>query len=125
MPDLADAQKSSTKGLGTHHRTRGDANHSDGGRLKRYAGYITGYAETFAGALDTSREAILDAVDGPDPVETFMLVDGRRGTDNPGGSTNRIRSKEHDREGVDHVFVGCTLSQFETLAHRVGATVSV
>jgi hypothetical protein len=123
MPNLADAQKPSKKGLGTHHKTQGTEDYSDGGRLKRYAGYITGYAETFAGALNVGREAIIGAAQ---EVETFMYIDGRRGTDNPGGSTNRTRSEDYpDREGVDKVFIGLTLEQFERLGDEVGAAVEV
>jgi hypothetical protein len=123
MPNLADAQKLSNKGLGAHHRTQGSEDYSDGGRLKRYAGYVTGYAETFAGALNVGHEAIIEAASD---IETFMYIDGRRGTDNPGGSTNRTRSEDYpDREGVDKVFIALTLEQFERLGDEVGAAVEV
>jgi hypothetical protein len=96
------------------------------GRLKRYAGYLTGFAETFAGALNATRTEIIDLVDGEKPqVETEMVVNGNRGTDAPGGSTNRIKSDDYDREGVDRVFICTRLGQFEALASAVGAEVSV
>jgi hypothetical protein len=105
-------------------RSQEDERHK-AGRLKRYAGYVTGYAETFAGALNVERRAIVEAVDGDEPVETEIAINGNRGTDNPGGSTNRIRSDDHDREGVDRVFVALTIDQFRTLADMGGAAVSV
>jgi hypothetical protein len=108
-------------------RPRSDKQFSGGtgDSLRSYGGYLTGFADVFAGALEVSREAILDAVDGADPIDTFMLVDGRRGSDNPGGSTNRIRSDEHDREGVNRIFIGLTKEQFQRLANVVGAEVEV
>lgn len=93
--------------------------------LRAYGGYYTGMASTFAGALQTSREAIIEAVDGPDPIETFILTNGNRGSDSPGDSTNRIKSEDHERTGVDRVFVAVTEEQFEALADRVGAEVSI
>jgi hypothetical protein len=97
--------------------------------LKRYAGYLTGFAETFAGALDATRAEIIALVDGEDSnepsVPTEILTNGNRGSDNPGGSTNRIRSEEHDRDGVDRVFVALTIDQFRSLADEIGADVSV
>lgn len=82
-------------------------------------------ASTFAGALQVSREAVVEAVDGSDPIDTFISVNGNRGTDAPGGSTNRIKSDDHDLTGVDRVFIAVTKEQFERLAERVGAEVSV
>jgi hypothetical protein len=93
--------------------------------LREYGGFYTGMATTFAGALETSRDAIVEAVDGSDPVETFISVNGNRGTDAPGGSTNRIKSDEHDLTGVDRVFIAVTKEQFEALAERVGADVNI
>jgi hypothetical protein len=89
--------------------------------LREYGGFYTGMATTFAGALETSRDAIVEAVDGSDPVETFISVNGNRGTDAPGGSTNRI----NDLTGVDRVFIAVTKEQFEALAERVGADVNI
>jgi hypothetical protein len=55
-----------------------------------------------------------------------MVINGNRGTDHPGRSTNRIRSEEHPgRYGVDRVFIGVTLDQFERLGGEVGAEVRV
>jgi hypothetical protein len=82
-------------------------------------------ASTFAGALQVSREAVVEAVDGPDPIDTFISLTGNRGTDDPGGSTNRIKSDEHDLTGVDRIFIAVTEEQFEALAERVGADVSL
>lgn len=93
--------------------------------LRAYGGYYTGMASTFAGALDVSREAVVDAVDGSDPIDTFISLNGNRGTDQPGGSTNRIKSDRHDRTGVDRVFIAVTKEQFEALAERVGADINV
>ncbi|MFB6248261.1 MAG: hypothetical protein ABEL97_06805 [Salinibacter sp.] len=93
--------------------------------LRAYGGYYTGMASTFAGALQTSREAVIEAVDGPDAIDTFISLNGNRGTDEPGGSTNRIESEEYDRTGVDRVFIAVTEEQFEALADRVGAEVSI
>lgn len=98
---------------------------SGGERLHRYGGYITGLATTFSAALKVPRAEIVRAVDGDEPVESEIVVNGNRGTDNPGGSTNRIRSEDHDRDGVDAVFVALTADQFERLAEAVGADVSV
>jgi len=93
--------------------------------LRTYGGFYTGMASTFAGALDVSREAVVKAVDGPNAIDTFISVNGNRGTDAPGGSTNRIRSNEHDLDGVDRVFIAVTKEQFETLANRVGVEVNI
>jgi hypothetical protein len=82
-------------------------------------------ASTFAKALQVSREAVVEAVDGPGAIDTFICLNGNRGTDEPGGSTNRIKSDRYDRTGVDRVFIAVTEEQFETLASRVGAEVSV
>lgn len=94
--------------------------------LRSYGGILTGYAETFAGALNVSREAVLSAVDGDDAsLEPFVFVDGNRGSDYSEGSTNYIRSSEHGQEGTDRVFIALTKEQFERLADAVGAEVSV
>ena len=111
-------------GVGRHYRTRDTGKHSDGGTLRRYGGFITGFAETFAGALDATRAEIVDAVDGDEPVAAEIVINGNRGTDNPGGSTNRIGSEEHDREGINRVFICVTPEQFEELGSRVGAAVT-
>jgi hypothetical protein len=97
----------------------------EGQRLNSYGGLITGFADTFAGALDVGRSDVVEAVDGPEPVGVFTVINGNRGTDAPGGSTNRIRSDEHDRDGVDKVFIAVTEEQFECLGKRLGAKVSV
>ena len=97
--------------------------HSDGGTLKRYGGLVTGFARTFAGALDVDRETVVEAVDGP--VETFIHIDGNRGTDNPGGSTNRIESDDYpERTGTDRIFLAFTVDQFEALGEAIGADVT-
>jgi hypothetical protein len=98
---------------------------SAGGSLRAYGGLLTGWASTFAGALEVSRGAVVEAVDGPSAIDTFIALNGNRGTDAPGGSTNQIRSEEHDQGGVDKVFIAVTEDQFEALAERVGAEVSV
>lgn len=113
------------RGKSARHQSDAKFSGGTGESLRSYGGYLTGMAETFAGALEVSREAILDAVDGSDPIDTFMIVNGNRGSDNPGGSTNRIKSDDHDRDGVDRVFVGLTKEQFEALGDSVGAEVSV
>ena len=110
-------------GVGEHYRSRGDEKHSGGGRLRRYGGLITGFADTFAGALEVSRAAILDAVNGP--VSTFIYIDGREGTANPGGSTNRIESDDYpERDGTDRIFLALTTEQLEALGDAVGADVT-
>ncbi len=96
-----------------------------GQRLNSYGGLITGFADTFAGALDVGRSDVIEVVDGPKPVGVFTVINGNRGTDNPARSTNRIRSEEHDRDGVDRIFIAVTSDQFERLGDRVGADVSV
>lgn len=88
-----------------------------GGRLREYGGILSAFAETWAGALEVDRESVLSAVS--DPVEPFMMIDGRVGTDNPGRATNRIRSDEHDRKGVDRVFVAIRKEQFSDLRAAV------
>lgn len=126
-PSLSDAQTGRSKSnLSTNALHREDDKYTTGDQLSRYGGYVTGFAETFAGALRASRAEIIDAVDGADPeVDTFMVINGNRGTDSPGGSTNRIQSEDHDRDGVDRVFIGVTLDQFEQLGEVVGADVSI
>lgn len=101
-----------------HTESRFDSSRDE--TLRTYGGLLTGWASTFAGALKVSREAVIEAVDGPDAIDTFISLNGNRGTDDPGGSTNRIRSDEHDLSGVDRVFIAVTEEQFEALAERVG-----
>lgn len=96
----------------SHARTRGD-DPFRAGRLKEYSGIVSGFAATFAGALECDRSDVLSAVNGP--VDPFMFIDGRKGTDNPGGATNQIRSDEHDRTGTDHIFIAVTRDQFNSL----------
>ncbi len=99
---------------------------SNSPRLKRRGGIISGFAVTFSRALQASRAEIIDAVEGDGAVEPLVLVNGNRGTDHAGGSTNRIRSDAPpDCEGVDRVFLATTLDQFEALAEAVGAEVRV
>lgn len=110
-------------GAGKHYRNRDDEKHSDGGRLKRYGGLVTGMAKTFAGALEVSRAAILDAVNGP--IDPFIYIDGREGTANPGGSTNRIESDDYpERDGTDRIFLALRTDQLEQLGDTVGADVT-
>jgi hypothetical protein len=95
-------------------------------RLKRRGGVISGCARTFSQALQASRAEVIDAVDGSGAVDPLVLVNGNRGTDHAGGSTNRIRSDAHPEcEGVDRVFLATTPEQFEALAEAVGAEVRV
>ena len=94
-----------------------DDRFNGGTRLREYGGIVAGYAETWAGAFEVDRSAILEAVSGP--VEPFMFIDGRKGTDNPGGATNRIRSEEHDRDGVDRIFLALLKDQFPELRSAV------
>ena len=97
---------------------------SDGDTLKRYAGILSGYARTFAGALNVERAAILTAITGE--VSPFIHIDGREGTENPGGSENRIQSDDYpERTGVDRVFLALTTDQFRELGDAVGADVTV
>ncbi|MFP4229013.1 MAG: hypothetical protein ACLFTE_09320 [Salinivenus sp.] len=94
--------------------------------LKRWGGIITGFARTYSMALGASRAEVIDAVDGPQAVDTLVVVNGHRGTDHPGAATNRIRSDEHpEHDGVDRVFIATTPAQFEVLAERVRADVQV
>jgi len=94
--------------------------------LKQWGGIITGFACTYSRALNASRAEVIDAVDGSGRVDTVALVNGRRGTDYAGESTNRIRSSEHPGcDGVDRVFIAVTPAQFEALAKAVGAQVRV
>jgi hypothetical protein len=99
---------------------------SDVPRLKRRGGIISGFAVTYSRALRASRAEIIDAVDGSGAVTPLVLVNGNRGTDHAGASTNRIRSDAHpEREGVDRVYLAVTPEQFEALAEAVGAEVRV
>ena len=94
--------------------------------LKRWGGIIAGFARTYSNALGASRAEVVDAVDGPEAVETLVLVNGHRGTDYPGEATNRTQSANHPaHEGVDRIFIATTPAQFEALAERVGAEVSI
>lgn len=106
----------------------GSKNRASGspGRLKRWGGIITGFAQTYSRALQASRAEIIEAVDGDEALDTVALVNGHRGTDHAGASPNRIRSDAHpDCDGVDRVFIAVTPEQFDALASRVGATVTV
>ncbi len=113
------------RGQSARPQTQDQFDSSKDNTLRTYGGFYTGMASTFAGALGVSREAIIESVDGPDAIDTFISVNGNRGTDAPGGSTNRIRSDEHDLDGVDRVFIAVTKEQFEALAERVGADASI
>lgn len=94
--------------------------------LRSYGGVLTGYAETFAGALNVSRDAVLAVVDGEGAsVTPLVFVDGNRGSDYSKDSTNYIRSSEYDQEGTDRVFIALTKEQFKQLADAVGAEVSL
>jgi hypothetical protein len=76
--------------------------------------------------LRASRAEIIDAVEGAGPVEPLVLVNGNRGTDHAGSSTNQTRSDAHPEcEGVDRVFLATTPEQFVALAEAVGADVRV
>jgi hypothetical protein len=102
------------------------ASSSDVPRLKRRGGIISGFAVTFSRALRASRAEIIDAVDGSGAVDHLVLVNGNRGTDHAGASTNRIRSNAHPEcEGIDRVFLAVTTEQFDALAGAVGAEVQV
>ena len=118
---IAAARGGEGSGVGRHYRTRDSGMHSDGGTLRRYGGLVTGMARTFGKALEVDRSAILDAVER---VSTFIHIDGREGTENPGARTNRIESEEHDREGVDRIFIALTTDQFEALGEALGADVT-
>ncbi len=113
------------RGQSARPHTQDQFDSSKDNSLRTYGGFYTGMAPTFAGALQVSREAVVEAVDGPNPVDTFISINGNRGTDVPGGSTNRITSDEHDLTGVDRIFIAVTKEQFEALAERVGAEVNL
>ncbi len=113
------------RGQSARPHTQDQFDSSKDNSLRTYGGFYTGMASTFAGALRVSREAVVEAVDGPDPIDTFISLNGNRGTDDPGGSTNRIKSDEHDLTGVDRIFIAVTEEQFEALAERVGADVNL
>lgn len=90
----------------------------------RFGGVITGFASTYSRALKASRAEIIDAVERE--MDPLVLVNGNRGTDHAGASTNRTHSPDHpDCEGVDRVFIAVTPTQFATLAAQVGAEVRV
>ncbi|MCS3697992.1 hypothetical protein [Salinibacter ruber] len=111
-----------------HDSAKGPENQSSGppGRLKRFGGIICGPAYIYSRALKASRAEIIRAVDGDDAVDTLVMVNGHRGTDHAGGSTNRTRSDAHPGcTGVDTVYIGVTPSQLRALADRVGATVTI
>lgn len=91
--------------------------------LKRRGGIISGFAVTYSRVLRASRAEIIDAVEGPGPVEPLVLVNGHRGTDHAGASTNRIQSDAHPECcGIDRVFLATTPEQFEALTEAVGAS---
>ncbi|MCS4194360.1 hypothetical protein GGP50_002586 [Salinibacter ruber] len=124
---------------------------SRGGSLRTYGDLQAGWASTFAGALEVSREAIIEAVGGPDATETFICLGGKRssggnrtsgGNRSSGGSqpadssdktldrtpggpsgrgSNRTEPEERDLASADRVFIAVTEEQFKTLAERVGA----
>jgi len=107
--------------MGPHDQSSGPP-----GRLKRFGGIICGSAYVYSRALQASRAEIIQAVDGDDAVNTLVMVNGHRGTDHAGNSTNRIRSDEHpDCNGVDTVYIAVTPRQFQSLASRVGASVEI
>ena len=94
------------------------------GRLKQFGGIICGSAYIYSRALKASRTEIIQAVDGEDAVDTLVMVNGHRGTDHAGDSTNRICSDQHpDCSGVDTIYIAVTPRQFQGLAARVGAQV--
>ena len=116
---------------------------SRGGSLRTYGDLQAGWASTFAGALEVSREAIIEAVGGPDATETFICLGGRRSSGGsqpadpsdrtpdrtPGGpsgrGSNRTEPEERDLASADRVFIAVTEEQFKTLAERVGAETNV
>lgn len=94
--------------------------------LKRWGGIVSGFARTYSRALGASRAEVIDAVDGPQAVDTLVVVNGHRGTDHSGAAPNRICSPDHpEHDGVDRVFIAATPSQLEAIAERVGADVRV
>jgi hypothetical protein len=96
------------------------------GCLKQFGGIICGSAYVYSRALEASRAEVIQAVDGEDAVDTLAMVNGHRGTDHAGDSTNRIRSNQHpDCTGVDTIYIAVTPRQFQALAARVGAKVEV
>jgi len=106
----------------------GPRNQSSGppGRLKRLGGIICGSAYVYSRALKASRAEIIQAVDGDDAVDTLVMVNGHRGTDHAGHSTNRIRSDAHPEcTGIDTIYIAVTPGQLQSLAARVGATVKI
>jgi hypothetical protein len=116
---------------------------SRGGCLRTYGNLQAGWASTFAEALEVSREAIIEAVGGPDATETLICLGGKRssGGTRPadasdrtpdrtpdrthGGSTGRTEPEERDLASAGRVFIAVTEGQFEALAERVGAETSV
>lgn len=95
-------------------------------RLKKHGGIISGFAHTYSKALRASRAEIIDAVDGDDAVDALVVVNGNRGTDHAGTSTNRIRCDDYpEHTGCDRVYIATTPEQFEALATAVGAEVTV
>lgn len=93
--------------------------------LTQRGGVICGFARAFSRALRASRVEVIDAVDGSGSVEPLVMVNGNRGTDHAGASTNRIRSDEHpDCNGVDRIFIAVTPRQYQALACAVGADVT-
>jgi hypothetical protein len=59
-------------------RSKDRSGGSGGGCLRTYGDLQAGWASTFAGALEVSREAIIEAVGGPDATETFICLGGNR-----------------------------------------------
>ncbi|MCS3648288.1 hypothetical protein GGP63_002890 [Salinibacter ruber] len=122
---------------------------SRGGSLRTYGDLQAGWASTFAGALEVSREAIIEAVGGPDGTEMFICLGGKRSSGGrrssggsqpadpsdktpdrtPGGPSGRGSSRtepeERDLASADRVFIAVTEEQFKTLAERVGAETNV
>ena len=107
--------------FGSHNQSSGPPGH-----LKRFGGIICGSAYVYSRALKASRAEIIQAVDGDNAVDTLVMVNGHRGTDHAGDSTNRIYSEEHPNcTGVDTIYIAVTPRQFQALAMRVGASVKI
>ncbi|MEF8817319.1 MAG: hypothetical protein V5A58_11050 [Salinibacter sp.] len=103
-----------------------DSSSGPSSRLKRFGGIICGSAYVYSRALQASRAEVIRAVDGEDAVETLMVVNGHRGTDHAGHSTNRIRSDAHPEcTGTDTIYIAVTPRQLQALVARVGARVEV
>jgi hypothetical protein len=59
-------------------RSKDRSGGSRGGPLRTYGDLQAGWASTFAGALEVSREAIIEAVSGSDATEKFICLGGNR-----------------------------------------------